>query len=84
MTKSKTSVGFFTRARSDIPYFVMASPYFTCDKCKKHIFFARSLRHAIFKKKGVSYVIPCKNCGYKNKRVKGTLVQEIDSRWEGL
>lgn len=74
--------GYFDRAKVDMQYVTMMSPFFLCDKCKKRLGVFHSMRHACFKKRGVSYVIPCKYCKYDNIRIKGALSDELDGFWE--
>lgn len=73
---------YMTRAQSDLQYFYTCpdSPFF-CDDCKKPLGALHIIRTALFKKKGSSYVVACKNCGKLNGRVKGAFADEVDRRW---
>ena len=81
----KTKPSYLTKAHADMQYMQMkASPFLTCDKCKNPLTIRGCLRHALFKKKGSVYSVPCKACGHMNERVKGALSMELDNRWEDL
>lgn len=53
-----------------------------CDKCHIKLGLLHILRTSVFTKKGREYVVKCKYCGKKNKRIKGQIGEEIDRSWE--
>ena len=74
---------YITKARADMSYIqAEASPFLTCDNCKAPLTIRSCLRHALFKRKGSGYAVPCQNCGYLNMRIKGALAMELDGRWK--
>lgn len=80
MTKKK--VDYITRARGDLQYMQYASPFVRCDQCKEKLGLLCMIRHALFKKQGSIYIVPCKTCGTLNERTKGGMAVEFDERWK--
>ena len=73
---------YITKARADMSYIqAEASPFLTCDNCKAPLTIRSCLRHALFKKRGSKYSVPCKECGHLNVRIKGALSMELNTRW---
>lgn len=70
-----------TRVRGDMQYLITCCPYFSCDKCGYRFRIRSCLKYSIFRKKGSTLVFPCPVCGFKNKRVKGSLKKMLDNRW---
>lgn len=76
-----TKANYMTKARGDMEYIRISSPYVRCDKCKETLGLGRMIRKAFFKKRGSTYRVICKNCGHENFRIKGAFSQELDKRW---
>lgn len=80
--KNKKKTDYLVRARVDMDYMFQGSPFIRCDKCKISLGLLHILKHALFKKHGSIYIVPCKKCGYLNERTKGGLATEFDERWK--
>jgi len=81
-TSKKTD--FFTKAQGDIPYLYMVKSAggIHCDECENLLGIWRMVRHALFKRKGSTYFVPCKKCKHVNNRVKGEIGKHLDGRWD--
>ncbi len=52
-----------------------------CDKCKNRLGIIHMMRLALFRKKGMKYIVPCRKCKTINIRIKGELSKDIDKDW---
>jgi hypothetical protein len=53
-----------------------------CDKCSSRLGILNMVFKAFFKKRGVKYIVVCKNCKTNNVRVKGEIGKDIDQNWD--
>jgi len=71
------------RLKGDVPYlFSTTDNLMHCRECEARLSFWRMIFHAVGKKKGDAYKVPCRKCGYINSIVKGQMGEELDKRWE--
>ena len=55
-----------------------------CDQCKERLGVLHTLRSALFKKPGTSYIVVCKSCRHPNVRIKGQYKKQMEEQWEHL
>lgn len=83
--KEKKAFNYRTRLSSDLPdLYLNPGSVLHCEGCQLRLGVLHTLRHALFKKPGTHYFVPCKRCGHVNERIKGAYKQEVDQRWKDL
>lgn len=55
-----------------------------CSECHKRLGILHTLRSALFKKPGTSYIVKCKACKHPNVRIKGQYKSDLDKQWADL
>lgn len=83
--KSKKAFNYRSRMANDMhDLYINPGSVLHCDKCKERLGVLHTLRNALFKKPGVSYIVVCKRCKHPNVRTKGAYKQQVEGQWKKL
>ena len=83
--KEQKAFGYRSRVANDMTdLYLDPTSVLHCGKCKERLGVLHTLRSALFKKSGVSYIVICKRCKHPNVRTKGAYKQQVEERWKKL
>lgn len=85
MPKKPTKIGYTQKVGLDMTdLYLNPTSVLHCAKCEARLGVLHTLRSALFKKPGTSYIVICKRCKHPNVRVKGAYKMDVEKRWSDL
>lgn len=83
--KADNKIGYSQRVAWDMSnLYLNKDSVLHCDECDMRLGVLHTLRSALFKKQGVSYIVVCKNCKHPNIRIKGEYRNMVEKQWSDM